>query len=392
MTPPHPEPRRLRIGVLTRNFPPAHGGMAEHAAGLAQALGALADVLVFAPPECRAPASPTFELRPVLHRDADDNRALLSSIRVDCWLALSAHFAGLGHLSPVPYFVYVHGNDFLQPNPNPGRSMEARLARVPGLWRCRPWLARWLDPRRLRARRAALARGLQDARCVYVNSAYTGGLLRDALGRLTPPVRVSHPGCAERFFQAPEPGADRPLQLLTVCRLDPSTRRKNVDGVLTALSRIGRSIDWRYTVVGGGEDLPRLQQLAGRLGVSGSIRFLGWVPPDELLRCYRQAQLFVLCPRAAPADVEGFGMVYVEANASGVPVLASRAGGAVEAIRPGVTGLLLPDSEAHTIAEGLTEFARERQRFTPQRLQEFAAGFRWPRIADALLEDVRARL
>lgn len=366
--------------------------MAEHAAGLAQALGALAEVVVFAPAQSRAPASPAFELRPVLHRDVDDNRELLGSVRVDCWLALSAHFAGLARLSPVPYFVYVHGNDFLQPNPNPGRSLEARLARVPGLWRCRPWLSRRLDPRRLRARRAALARGLQDARCVYVNSAYTGRLLRGVLGLPGTPVQVSHPGCAERFFQPPARKADGPLQLLSVCRLDPSTRRKNVDGVLTALSRIGRRFEWRYTVVGGGEDLPRLQQLARRLGVAESVRFLGWAPPDELLRCYRQAQLFVLCPRAGPADVEGFGMVYVEANASGVPVLASRAGGAVEAILPGVTGVLLPDSEAQTIAAGLAEFNRERQRFAPQRLQEFAAGFRWPRVAEALLEDLRGRL
>lgn len=378
--------------MLTRNFPPAHGGMAEHAAGLAQALGALAEVVVFAPPECRPPASPSFELRPVLRRDVDANRELLGCVAVDCWLALSAHFAGLGRLSPVPYFVYVHGNDLLQPNPNPGRSLEARLAPVPGLWRLRPWLTRLLEPRRMQRRRAALARGLQDARCVYVNSAYTGRLLGDLPGRWTAPVQVSHPGCAERFFQAPTRGAGGPLQLLTVCRLDPSTRRKNVDGVLTALSRIGRSIEWRYTVAGGGEDLPRLQQLARRLGISQRVRFLGGVPADELLRCYREAQLFVLCPRAGRADVEGFGMVYVEANASGVPVLGSRAGGAVEAIRPGVTGLLLPDSEAHTIAEGLKEFAREPHRFAPRQLQEFAAGFGWPRVAEALLEDLRGRL
>ena len=104
-------------------------------------------------------------------------------------------------------------------------------------------------------------------------------------------------------------------------RLSQYTRRKNVDGVLEALALLGREAEVCYTVVGDGDDRGRLENRARELGVERRVEFRGSLGQQELLEAYRRADLFVLASRASRSDVEGFGIVYLEAAASGVPSL-----------------------------------------------------------------------
>jgi phosphatidylinositol alpha-1,6-mannosyltransferase len=126
--------------------------------------------------------------------------------------------------------------------------------------------------------------------------------------------------------------------------------------------------------------------------LGAQVRFSGAVSRAELLAAYRDADLFVLTPRATASDVEGFGIVYVEAAASGVPVLGSRAGGATDAIAEGESGLLVDDSSPAAIAAGIERFAASRERFTPARVAAFAEAFRWPALAEKLGREIAARL
>jgi glycosyltransferase involved in cell wall biosynthesis len=101
-------------------------------------------------------------------------------------------------------------------------------------------------------------------------------------------------------------------------------------------------------VVGSGEELPGLQRLAGALGVGDRVRFLANVPDADLPGLYNCAEIYLGLSRLLDERVEGFGISLVEASASGLPVLAGRAGGIPDAVTDGQTGLLvdtdLPDA------------------------------------------------
>jgi phosphatidylinositol alpha-1,6-mannosyltransferase len=171
------------------------------------------------------------------------------------------------------------------------------------------------------------------------------------------------------------------LRLVSVCRLTRVAARKNIDGVLRAIAGLPADVHVDYTVVGEGDDRPRLEALARENRcASCAIGFAGRLSRAELLEKYKSADLFVLPVQATATDVEGFGIVYVEAAASGVPVLASRAGLATDAIVDGASGILLDASTPDAIREGILRFSRERDRFPATQVQAIAEEFRWSRI------------
>lgn len=371
--------RARRLGMIAPEFPPDLGGMAELAGGLAQALAASWELDLFTLPRRGLPAV-SFAQHPDLSLVFARDAARLERAGVAAWLAMNAGLAPLaGHLS-APFFTYFHGNDFLQPWLPCGPALFERLRRP------------YLGIVRHALRRAALRRALPRVRHVFTNSRNTARLITERLGVEPGRIGVVAPGVGEDFFQPHESPSGGPLRLLTVARLTRYTARKNVDGVLEAIALLRGKLDLRYTVAGDGDDRPRLERLASALGLAGQVRFAGRVEREELLACYRDADLFVLTPRATANDVEGFGIVYVEAAASGVPVLGSRAGGATDAIEEATNGLLIDDASPAAIAAGIERFAAERERFSPERVRGFAEAFRWPALAEKLGREIAARL
>lgn len=180
--------------------------------------------------------------------------------------------------------------------------------------------------------------------------------------------------------------SDQPL-LLTVGRLVP---RKGIDTVLRALPTIAeRCPDVAYLVAGTGPDQSRLEDLANRLGVRDRVRFVGDIDHDQLPLYYSAADLFVMPAREDPPDVEGFGLVFLEANACGTPTLGARVGGVPDAIRDGETGLLVPPEDPAATAEALTrllttpELAR---RLGKQGRERVLNDANWDHIADRLFD------
>jgi phosphatidylinositol alpha-1,6-mannosyltransferase len=172
--------------------------------------------------------------------------------------------------------------------------------------------------------------------------------------------------------------------LLTVARL--SEARKNVDQVLRALALLKDRHDFRYTIVGDGYDRPRLETLAKELGIEERVRFAGFVSQEELLDTYAQSDLMILTSAVIPGSHEGFGIVYLEAAASGVPCLAARLGGAAEAVEEGRSGFFVETPAVDALAAALGRFLRREIRFEQEACREFARRFLWKNVVDHALK------
>ena len=163
--------------------------------------------------------------------------------------------------------------------------------------------------------------------------------------RFTP--RPKNPVLVERY------GLDGKRILVSVGRL---VERKGIDHVLKALPAVLQAHpDVHFVVVGDGPYRPRLEEIAREEGVEDHVTFAGSVPADTLVDHYALGDLFVMPNRRlADGDTEGFGLVFLEANACGKPVIGGRAGGAVEAIQDGVSGLLVDGWSVAEIADAIT--------------------------------------
>lgn len=135
--------------------------------------------------------------------------------------------------------------------------------------------------------------------------------------------------------------------VLSVGRLQ---RRKGFDQVIRALpGLLRRGIDVHYAIVGIGDDWDYLQGIASELGVSERLHLLGHVDPQDLPRWYNACDLFAMPNRDIEGDTEGFGIVYLEANACAKPAIAGDAGGTGSAVETGVNGVRVDGNDVQAI-------------------------------------------
>ena len=254
------------------------------------------------------------------------------------FLDAAARLYGLRVAPAAPTVVYVHGT-------------ELRASSAPGE----------LLSRRLALQHAALRR----AERVLVNSHATGELLRAHLPDVE--FQVLHPCYDPRRIYNPARHAENPYRepsgtfvLLTVSRV---VERKGHDDVLRLLARIdGQLPPYRYYVVGDGPFRPVLERLAHELGLAERVVFTGSVPTERLGAYFHHADLFVMLSRPARTGFEGFGLAYVEAGLSGTAAVGSCHGGAVEAVRHDVTGLIVDPNNAERAAKDLLALAWDADR------------------------------
>lgn len=156
--------------------------------------------------------------------------------------------------------------------------------------------------------------------------------------------------------------------LMTVARLWKGDEYKGVDVTIEALPAIAKEFPTvKYLVIGRGDDQPRLMQLAKDLGVGDRVIFAGFVPTEELVAHYRLADAYIM-----PSQ-EGFGIVYLEAMACGVPVLSGDADGAADPLLDGKLGWQVPHRDAAAVAAACIEILRGTdQRCNPEWLREAA--------------------
>ena len=151
----------------------------------------------------------------------------------------------------------------------------------------------------------------------------------------------------------------------TVVCLSRLVPRKGQDMLIKALPSIRQHVDGAaLVVVGGGPYLDSLRRLARDHGVADHVTFTGGVPSAELPAHHALADVFAMpCrTRGAGMDVEGLGIVFLEASATGVPVIAGQSGGAPEAVQHNKTGLVIDGTSVSEIAEAVTELLSDRDR------------------------------
>jgi phosphatidylinositol alpha-1,6-mannosyltransferase len=162
-----------------------------------------------------------------------------------------------------------------------------------------------------------------------------------------PPTVVARFGLAGKFV------------LLTVARL---VERKGVDMVLRALTVLrGCLPNIHFLVAGDGEFRDQLVRLAAEQGVSDAVTFVGPVPHGDTPIYYAASDLFVMPNRRlADGSNEGLSVVFLEANACGLPVIAGRDGGPAEVVQNGVNGILVDGSDPDAIVQGILQVATDR--------------------------------
>ncbi len=120
--------------------------------------------------------------------------------------------------------------------------------------------------------------------------------------------------------------------------------------------------DVLYAIAGDGEERVALEDLVARTGLGDHVQFLGEVDDDRLVQCYQQCELFVLPNRQVGRDIEGFGMVLLEAQACGKPVVAGASGGTAETMQIPETGLVVPCDGPDALAEVVIELLADPDR------------------------------
>jgi phosphatidylinositol alpha-1,6-mannosyltransferase len=237
----------------------------------------------------------------------------------------------------IPYICYVHGEEL---------NLAASSREL-----------RWLTHR-----------ALLGASFVIANSQNTEGILLQNWGLPKDRIRILYPGVdTHRFVPAKLNNAERQrlgwvnrAVILTVGRLQ---KRKGHDNLILALNKIKEFIPTvLYSIIGDGEERLSLRQLVDKQGAHDYVQFLGELQDDDLINCYQQADLFVLPNRQVGQDIEGFGMVLLEAQACGKPVLAGASGGTAETMRIPETGFVVPCEDYNELAKAILDLLRHPDR------------------------------
>jgi phosphatidylinositol alpha-1,6-mannosyltransferase len=306
------------------------------------------------------------EIRRIIRRDPPD---VIFSLM---WFPDAAACRLAMRPAAIPYFVAAHGTEVFDDYSSLERSIRTVLLRK---LRGRVFRgASKVFPVSHYTRRAILDQAPgHPEKVVTVNNGVNAGIFKTTAVPSAVELKYGSPG--EKI-------------LLTVTRLYPY---KGVDRMLESLPAIAREIpDIKYLIVGEGPDRPRLEQLTSRLGLQSRVQFLGRLELSEIVQLYNLADLFVLLSREDPPDVEGFGLVFLEAAACGLPSVGGRSGGIPDAIDHGKTGWLVDPRNTEEIATTIIDLFKN-----PVKLEQASELCRatapeksWERVAESLLSEM----
>lgn len=262
----------------------------------------------------------------------------------------------VGKLLRIKVYVMVHGLDVLQPQQS---------------WRKKRLLT-WV---------------LTSATAVIANSHYTAGLVQDlGVGHervcilpLGPHNQPSAAVSGTHWIQSLNIPPSNTV-ILSAARL---VKRKGIDLVIGLMPELVSRVTVPLTlmVVGDGPEEARLKDLAQKSGVSEKIIFTGRITDDQLVQLFERCQLFVLPTREeVGGDVEGFGIVFLEANAFGKPVIGGKSGGVPDAVVDGLNGYLIEPNNPEMLLKAmmkLIEHPEVAERLGEQGKKRVVEQFNW---------------
>ena len=362
-----------RVLLVTPDFPPAQGGIQLLAHRLAANLDRRVRVVTFGGPGAEEfDAAGALDVFRVGWRDGRHHRLKVGQ--------LNAAALRIGLRSRPSAVISGHAVTA------PAAAVVSRLAGAP--------MIQYLHADEARHRPRLVGLAVRRADAVVAVSAHA----RDtavAAGADPARVHVILPG-VDRPPEVPRAPSRQPT-VITVARL--SDRYKGHDTMLSALRLVRERVpDARWLVVGDGPLRGELESAAGREGLSDAITFAGSVSDEERDELLASAHVFAMPSRLPPGGVggEGFGIVYLEAAARGLPVVAGDVAGPRDAVLDGETGLLVDPEDPAAVASALAALLEEpdRARALGEAGMERARGLTWRRHADAvgrLIQDASAR-
>jgi glycosyltransferase involved in cell wall biosynthesis len=207
----------------------------------------------------------------------------------------------------------------------------------------------------------AVARALRAADIVFAPSRFTAERVERTAG-LSREVRVIPHAVSHDVPGAESRSPAGSGSVLTVARLTRENRYKGIDMLLYAWPRVVAATGKRLVIVGDGPDRVRLESIAELLGILDYVVFKGRLSDGELGREYADASVFAMPARhrlEPTPEGEGFGLVYVEAGAHGLPVVAGAGAGADDAVDDGVSGILVDAEDAQKVAAAIVNLLQD---------------------------------
>lgn len=369
-----------RILITTRNLPPLTGGMERLNWHLAHELSQCCEVGLCGPHGSRelspaqAPVLKTFASQPLLRFMLESLAAtLITAWRFRPALVIAGsgvtapHAWLAGRLTGARMLVYLHGLDLIAEHP---------------------------------LYRTFFLPSIRRADQVLVNSHNTARLAR-AAGVLPQRIDILHPGVTlppkpdrrrSDDFRRMIDAKQRPI-LLSVGRLTP--RKGLLEFIRHALPTIVAAQPDALLVVIGGEASQKLgasdsarqteaiRRAAEGLGLAGHLRLLGYVDDERLEQAYQASRVHLFPVLDIPGDVEGFGMVAVEAAAHGLVTVAFKAGGVCDAVAQDVSGILIPTGDYTGFAKAVIALlAADQTQHQVDQCRHFASRFSWERFGE----------
>ncbi|MBI4281316.1 glycosyltransferase family 4 protein [Candidatus Uhrbacteria bacterium] len=360
-----------RILLFTLEYPPDRGGVARYYGGLVGAMPAGSVVVLRARLSCWIwPRWLPLVWRVVwkIYRER------VSEVWVGHLLPLGTVVYLLKKLSVVScqLSVFVHGFDLLLAETHPRKRMIAR--------RILNSADRILTNSEY-GKSLVVERGIADSKVVIV---YPCPTLSCQLSAYRSGRSVVSTDIRKKY------NLENKKILLTVARL---VERKGIDLVIEALKKIKMvetkfrpMSDFVYVIVGDGPERKNYELRIRNYGLP--VLFVGAVPDAELSAWYDACDVFIMTPRKIGPDVEGFGLVYLEANAFGKPVIGSRTGGVPEAVLDGETGLLVDEGDVDGIAPAIARLFSDdvlRKKFGEQGRARVEKEFQWEKQVEKIL-------
>lgn len=353
----------MRLVLITNDYPPKPGGIQQYLANLVGAIDA--EVLVLAPSDRRASRGTSEGVRVERHK----RRFMWPTPSVRRWI--------MNHVTEFGPDAVLFGA------PYPLAWLASRIGSegIPTGVVCHG--AEITVPAAIPVARSLLRRSLRGADALLVVSRFTGRRVQRLTDRK--PVYIGSGVDAAMFSPSAEERATRRTPVVgCVSRFVP---RKGQHRLIKAAARLGdRGRDVDLLFVGSGRRLGSLRRLARRLEVPA--RFEVDVPWARLPGLYREMDIFCMPCRSrwGGLEIEGLGIVYLEAAASGLPVLAGDSGGAPETVSPAETGFVVHSVD--DIVEGLDMLLGDPQRAASMGAagrSYVAAEFTWPGVAERAL-------
>lgn len=208
-------------------------------------------------------------------------------------------------------------------------------------------------------------KALNNAEYLVCNSQNTANILLQQWAQPDSRVKVINPGVdAEQFTPADsnleirsQLGWQQRPVILTVGRLQ---KRKGHDKMIEALLQVKKVVpDVLYAIIGDGAERTALQAQVKALELTENVLFMSEISDAEMIHCYQQCDLFILPNRTEGRDIEGFGMVLVEAQACGKPVIAGDSGGTAETMLVNESGYIIDCTDPTLIAERVTTLLQD---------------------------------